>query len=251
MANLFIFWALTIGVLTAQAEDIRVEFLDTPEAVNADMCRTHQSDKSGHCGLGYTKRMITISVPTKLALIFLKQVEDAQAKNFYDTIGAKDFFHGHFFLKGPQTKYDSLNDYFSDVTAELFHSAEYNSRWWHEGNAGIDLKDRRPRSFMGWLDGTVQSAIELFPEGFKFSNSYESSGTIYSDEVLAVRPELSSHYILSNRYPDIFVTACKGDDCRTCEIDNQLLIVNEPTGRFLTKNGENLDFYLRCFYAKE
>lgn len=250
MTKLFIFFAVSCALSYSLAEDIRVDFLETREAVNADFCRTDDPNSYGDCGLGYKDRMVNIYVPDSVAKIILKQIDEARDKNFYDKIDNKDFFHGHLFLKGPRTQYASPRDYFNDITADLFHSAEYNNRWLKEAKTGIPVNERRPRSFVGWLDGTVQNAFELFPEGYPLTRNYESAGTIYPNEVQAIRPDLSSHTIHSNSYPGIFVTACKGEDCRTCEIDNQLLIVNEPTGRYLTKKGEKVDFYLRCFYPR-
>jgi hypothetical protein len=234
----------------AQAEDIRLEFLDTDEEIHKEMCRVHGEPIENDCGYPGRRKFINMYLPASLSKIILSHINKAKKSGYFVDFSYEDFFHGHFIVGGPRITFSSPEDFFSDIKLMLYHSAEFNNRWLGEARQGIPVEKRTPRSFIGWLDGSEEKAIDYVMRGVPNTliPFYEPAGTINSDYLVAAHPELSTHKEILATYVSagFSLTACKGTDCRVCHPFGEFYILEEPTGRFTTDDGKKIELYLRC-----
>ena len=210
----------------------RVEFVPAGPQVIAESCR-FEAPTSADC-IAPNGDEALIHFPEALNKVIQEHIGAAKAAGYFDELSLDDLFHGHALLATAQTTFATPGEYFSRISAIVYHSAEYNNRWL--------LGDRRPRSFIGRTDGShsVRPAIDLIPKGLPL-RGYERSGTVYQDEVGKAHPELSGlKYDAWGRAPALTVGLCFGGRCG-CVLEDMVYIVHEPDDR--------LDVYVRCTFA--
>jgi hypothetical protein len=97
-----------------------------------------------------------------------------------------DLYHCHLLIRHGAGNIESLGDLFANVAMILYHSDEHTVRW--RGEDGIlPLSKRRPRSIVGFLDGTIVPAATLMRSDL---SHYERDGSIHSDELAVEIPNL-------------------------------------------------------------
>lgn len=162
---------------------------------------------------------------------FVKQAMD---RGYAHDLNMQDFFHGHFIFKGPKTVYENPDEMLADITLYLFHSEEYTDRWWDQRKKGFPEDKMTPRSFVGWPDGKLQPAIEVVPRDIML-HKYESSGTIYAQDLVHARPELSDQPFYKSRgREDVEIKMPNGE---VCTFISQFYFLPSPSG---------LNIFLRC-----
>ena len=209
-----------------------VEILPAGPRVIAEGCR-FEAPTSSECSAP-NGDVALIHFPEVLGGAVEEHVRAAKAAGYFDALSFNDFFHGHALLVTDRTEFATPEDFFSQIRAIVYHSAEYTDRW----RAG----DRRPRSFVGWTGGShaVQPAIDLIPKAFRL-RQYESSGTIYQDEVGKAHPGFSSlKYDNWGRAARLTIGLCSRDQCG-CVLEDMVYILPRPDDR--------LDVYVRCAFA--
>jgi hypothetical protein len=227
--------------------DIPFEFIDGKTNVIKDFCRTEKPGLYNDCGFNQHQSMVAIYLPKSLGDIVLQHINVAKKASYYDELSHTDFFHGHF-LFANSISYDSADEFFSDITAILYHTAEYNGRWGQEEKLGIPPLERRQRSLLGFLDGNVAKAVDWVTPPFR--RGYIGSGTIYDTDIGMTHPELSGSNGQGKAAGPTAVKVCKSGECRVCEPFGQFNIIKTETGRFTTAEGEKIELYLRCFPVK-
>lgn len=75
----------------SQAEDIRVDFLDTPEEVHKEFCRTEKLSSFGDCG-ETAIRVITLYIPKSIGALIIAHIDQAKKDGFYDDLSPSRFF---------------------------------------------------------------------------------------------------------------------------------------------------------------
>lgn len=226
---LFSLW-LFLAEETAVAQS--VEFLPAGPQVDAESCR-FEAPASSLCAAPNGDEVL-IHFPESLERAIQAHVRAAKAAGYFDELSVEDLFHGHALLVTDSTAFVTPADYFSRIRAFVYHSAEYNNRW----RSG----DRRPRSFVGWIDEgrPVQPAIDLIPKSFRLRD-YQRSGAVNQDEIGKTHPELSSlKYDDWGRPPSLTIDL-SSEGHRICFLEDIFYIVPEPN--------ERLDIYVRCAFA--
>jgi hypothetical protein len=237
----------SVSLAQVSDSDVPVEFIDGEANVIKDFCRTEKPGLYNDCGFNQHRSMVAIYLPKNLGDIVLQHINVAKNASYYDELSHDDFFHGHF-LFARSANYGSANEFFSDITAILYHTAEYNDRWSQEEKLGLSPLERRQRSLLGFLDGNVAKAVDWVTPPFR--RGYISSGTIYDTDIGMTHPELSGNNGQGKAAGPTGVKVCKNGECRVCEPFGQFNIIKTDTGRFTTAAGEKIELYLRCFPVK-
>lgn len=250
MKRFLVFLLILASTSRILAEDLRIDVLDTPELVTKEYCRVAPISDTRDCGYLGRLKMLNVYLPQSISSAIISHINQAKKNAYYDEINQYDFFHGHFIVRGPRLNYTSMDDFISDVSVILYHSAEFNNRWLGEARQAIPAEKRRTRSFLGWLDGREEKAIDVVTAAGKNTKTinYETSGTIVSNELVSARPDLSNHAKIQEVFMmnSLNMNVCKGDKCYVCHPFGQFHIVKEPTGRFTLDNGDKVELYLRC-----
>jgi hypothetical protein len=231
--------------ITLAEEAPRVEILATQAERELEYCRTETEKAKYGCNTP-SYPVARISLPQVLGEKITAAIDHSLALSYADNLDLYDLFHGHFIFGGPQAHYESPSALLGDLRVVLFHSAEYLHRWAAERKAGIPIPQRRPRSFVTALDGRVEPAISWIRPGVVLQ-SYETAGTVYTDELVASRPELSSHrHHKTGGMERLYVKICQSGTCETCRVEPALYLIPSQRGSFLTAKGERLELYFRC-----
>ena len=149
-----------------------------------------------------------------------------------------DLYHAHI-LMAPNTRnvkeFGSPEELLSRMVGILYHSDEMLFRWRLE-DGDLSLEQRRPRSIIGYLDGTVAPAVGLLPEPL-IALDYEWSGTIHPDDLATAQPKLFD----SRR--NISVHTSSGSCLVNLQIDIGLSHGHEP---LIVVNDTDLKITLDC-----
>ncbi len=240
--NLIVFLLLSAA---AEAHS-RVEFLNTEAAIDQEYCRTEFPRKAKECYPPRYRQVSLVYLPDELGAVVAKHIGLAYGLGYYQDLKLEDLFHGHMIFRGPRDQYENPEELFGDLSVILYHSAEFQERWSEEGRRGLDLAQRTPRSFVGWPDGSAQKAIDLTKPGQKLK-SYALAGTIYTEELVEANPHLSAHKFTNfGGHQNLNVKICRGEECRTCEVQSMMLALPEAGGRFTGPRGERYELYFRC-----
>ncbi len=249
--------ALVVG--TAQAETIVIKKLETSDAIRNEYCRTSTGSAQRDCGMQYgEKRLDVIYLPLSLAQKIAEHIKSAFEKKYYFNLNKKDLFHGHFLNRGPHKIYKSAEEYFSDVKMILYHSQEYLNTW--QSIVGDDpfVPHEQQRSFVGYFDHSdhVEAAIDLidrnlYPKPYqpKDLKMYKVAGTIYTAE-LNRSVAVSLHDGSSTGESLNFYLETDSTDRSHCEIFQQIYILEEPGGRFVSPDGKTYDVVVHCKYRR-
>lgn len=186
--------------------------------------------------------------PQNLGNLISEHVNHMEAGGFFEEISDTDFYHGHLITNGVAEGSINLEDLRGKVTGILYHTAEHNGRWHEEGNEGLDVEDRNPRSLFGSVDGALWPAVHMIDFGVLKPNrfsSYAKSGTVFTEDLVTIYPNLSdrsysfgrpSHPILINwDFTDRFQKIYMGD---------QFLLKRKEGGEFKTDSGTSYNILL-------
>lgn len=232
----------------ASDEGARIEFLDTWEQVVANSCLTDPPGYFKDCGATRSK-MAAIYLPRRWAELVVRHVDESYHQGFASEVSPMDLFHGHLIMKNKGAVVTNVDELYEGFQALVYHSAERIGRWEKEGRQGIPFDQRNPRSYVGWLDGMTQKAIDLMTPGIRLK-SYETAGTIYTEEVVQARPELVNDVADWTNFggsPLLQLNACRPNaGCQVCKFDWVANIAKMPNGRFVTSKGERVDVFSRC-----
>ncbi len=239
-------------------DEIVIKKLVGVEDLKSEYCRVQTSPTlDEQCGWQSDVTAIDlIYLPQNLAEKIARHVVSAYEKNYYFDLNKRDFFHGHLLMRGPRTVYSSPEDYFSDARLVLYHSQEYISTW--KGIEGFDpfVPHEQQRSFVGWF-GEQQDVVpaidlidrSLYSEPYTLGTlrGYRNSGTIYMKDLNAsVHESLHDH----DGARLILNMQSRPNSETKCEIFQQIFILEESTGRFVSPDGKRFDITLQCKYRR-
>lgn len=248
---------LTLGEAHAN-EAIVVKKLVTPEELKAEYCRIETLSSIGD-NCGRPSDVVAVDVvylPLSLAEKIAGHVRSAYQKNYYFNLNKEDFFHGHLLARGPQMVYASPAEYFADVRLILYHSQEYINTW--ESIEGFDpfVPHQNQRSFVGRFaeDLEVIPAIDLidrslYPPPYTMGTlrGYRNVGTIYmSDLNKSVQESLHDY---NETHLNFYIQSGKNPG-ETCEIFQQIYLLEDAKGRFESPDGKKYDITLHCRYRR-
>lgn len=238
---------------------IVVKKLRTVEQITAEYCRiktaTYLDDQCGRPS--DVLAMDVVYLPLSMAAKIADHVRSAYDKKYYFNLSLKDFFHGHLLARGPRVVYTSPADYFSDVQLILYHSQEYLSTW--EEIEGYDpfVPHEQQRSFVGWF-GENQEVIpaidlldrSLYPKPYTMSTlrGYRGSGTVYMKDLNASVKQSLHNY--DGTRIDFYMQG-SDDMQKKCEIFQQIYLLEESGGRFVSPDGKRYDITLHCRYLRD
>jgi hypothetical protein len=98
-----------------------------------------------------------------------------------------DLYHAHLVLRpGAPEQFPSSAALCAAVVVVLYHSDEMLVRW-RLDDGDLPVARRRPRSIVGFPDGSVVAASSLFADPYALPD-YESSGTVHLSELARERP---------------------------------------------------------------
>lgn len=225
----------------AQANEIHIEPLRSEVQINEYYCKvttgTPANLKREPCFTPNRFPMDIIYLPETVGRKIVSHIDSAWQRKMYLNVDKSDFFHGHPITKGPQTTYESPQEYLENLVGVLYHSAEYTDRWRY------DTSDPKiPRSFIGRMDEFfVVAAIDLMLPDASLWN-YKDSGTIYLEQLLESQKSWSKH----TGKEKIFMKTGIGE--KPCEVLNSIHFIEDPKGRFRLESGEIIELIMECKY---
>jgi len=237
------------------AEPALVKKIRGHENVVKEYCRVETGMHFDGCGARFNlEKLDLLYVPKDMGERILAHIRQAYSGGYYKNLNKKDFYHGHFISRGPQTEYSGAEEYFNDLSAILYHSREFLFDSWKPIGADENIRAGRvPRSFVGWFDKDIpelKPAIDLIAPGVVLSRSYKGSGTIYTGEVTESVPGLTSrNYSSSARPEDLFIKTGEGGE--SCKIFDMPFILADPVGRFMSPDGVRFEVFLHCRYSSD
>jgi len=254
--SFFIFLSATAAI----SENIVLKKMVTEQELVAEFCRIESlSSRNDRCGFSsYITSIDVLRLPYSLAAKIAAHVESAFAKKYYFNLDKQDFFHGHFLNRGPQTTYMSPQEYFADVRLVLYHSQEYLPHAW-EAIEGFDpfVPHKNQRSFVGGMgeDLSVIPAIDLIdrslylpPYDVSTLRSYRNAGTIYTWELnQSVKESLHEH---KGNHLSLYMWTSEAAE-KKCEIFEQIYILEDASGRFVSPDGKRYDMTMHCRYYRK
>jgi hypothetical protein len=237
---------------TASAETIQIISYKTSEEIDSYYCKTTTGSEASliqnPCSTPNYFPFELIYVPEKLGRAILAHLESARSQKYFHELSRSDFFHGHPLRSGATDSYSSPVEFFNSIEAMLYHSEEYTSYWYQQSFQEPDSLKRSPRSFYGWnkeedlLSGVFPAVAILTPTSIP--KQYDSSGTIYSEQVIeGLNNMFSSDLRYSN---NVFIKTC--ETCQPCKVLDQIYILKDEKGRFLTKSQERVELFIQCKY---
>lgn len=240
-------------------ETIVIKKLRTVEEITAEYCRIKTSSYlDDQCGRpSDVLAMDVVYLPQMMAAKIAEHVRSAYDKNYYFNLSLKDFFHGHLLARGPRVVYTSPADYFSDVRLILYHSQEYLSTWQEIEGYDPFVPHEQQRSFVGWFgeNQDVTPAIDLidrslYPKPYTMSTlrGYRGSGTVYMKDLNASVKESLHNY--DGTRIDFYMQASDNLG-KNCEIFQQIYLLEESAGRFVSPDGKRYDITLHCRYLRD
>jgi len=185
---------------------------------------------------GYLK----IYIPERFGRIMEKHIRRMHVLGNFEKFGLDDFDHGHIiFRQGFNNRASGLDAWLDQAESILYHTQELNDAWKIQDKEGIPIPERKARSIIGYLDGTIRPAnaaydlSELTPEALQL---FETAGTvcamhIYDYHGLYAKIMNSEIFYFNEKYFP----------------DNLLEVREYPRGRFLLENGKRFDIFIRLY----
>jgi hypothetical protein len=123
-----------------------------------------------------------IYVPDWFGRMVANHVSLMYQASLFKSIGETDFNHGHLLIQKNVRHdhgYASPEDFFRDVAAILYHTAEGIGRWRKEAAEGVPADLRTPRSILG-KRGTIDPHLKKYS---LYPKEFEIVGTVNSLEI--------------------------------------------------------------------
>jgi hypothetical protein len=235
-----------IETMKASAEPLPYQLLRTQDQLDAEYCGNdyHVVVEKSPCS-PHDSQTLKIPFPETYARLVAAHVRRIEEKAYFKTMDPADFFHGHLIIYGKTKHYASLDDLLSDVTAYLYHTAEYNNRW-EDAEGRLPVAKKTPRSLVGKPDGSLMLAIKAVDPAKLRGSSYTDFGTIFSGDLVESNPKLSRLSYNFGQSEDVTMDFNADGRAITCTIDSQFYIRPSADGRFSLANGQRYDIYALC-----
>jgi hypothetical protein len=116
-------------------------------------------------------------------------IEQMLAEGYAQSLSWDDLYHGHIMVKrGEEDCYGSLDELLGRTEVILYHTAEHNYRW---GSGATPPEQKIPRSVIGFMDGTIEPAIDFVgQENLESDLRYVVYGTVGIEDIVQKRPDL-------------------------------------------------------------
>ncbi len=251
-----------LSLVQVHAENILIKKLQTVGEIRAEYCRisTGSGTYGPDCGMQYgEERLDVIYLPLEMAQKIVGHIQSAFDKKYYFNLSKKDLFHGHLLARGPQTLYQTAEEYLSDARLILYHSQEYLNNWVDIEGPTPFVSHEQQRSFVGWFSEAsgVDAAIDLINPNLLlqanrpqfFLRGYKEQGTIYLNELNDSVKESLHDYSYGGPQLSFYL---KSDEPSTnqCELFQMIYILEDAQGRFVSADGKRFDMTLHCRYRR-
>ena len=186
-------------------------------------------------------------MPISLANLVHQHILLMEERGSFEEISKKDFFHGHLIqktLKSPVSR----DKFEQEVSAILYHTAEYNRRWKSEAPKRPDHEQRNQRSLIGWPNRILDPAIQWIRlDDLRTGRKriYHIAGTIYASDIVEQNPHLS--VLDYSRHPNkrmrkILIEFKEG--LFELYVSEYFLVLQKSDGRFKLTDGTRYEIYL-------
>ena len=225
-----------------------LSWLDDETAVVAEYCRVGNPFSHDTCTVA-RGTLVLIQVPETLGRAIEEHLKEAFFRGWTTGLGEDDLFHGHVILGGPRLGYSSPDDFFSDVKVLLYHADEGGGRRTPGDDEDKPWSQRPQRSFMGWPDGSAQTALSYAGPQVALPG-FERSGTIYSDAIAESHLGLTADRLYGGgNNDDITVDVCRDGKCGPCHLNTMMMLAPAADGRWSAPDGVRYDAYFRCNFT--
>jgi hypothetical protein len=224
----------------------RYQLLRTQAEVDAEYCGNdfHVIQEKSPCS-PHDSQTLRIPFPEDFASLIAGHVRRMEENGYFKSMDPSDFFHGHLIIYGKTKQYASLEDALADVTAYLYHTAEYNNRW-EDAEARLPIAKKTPRSLVGKPDGSLVLAIKTVDPAKLHGTGYKDFGTIYSGDLVESNPKLSRLSYNFGQSEDVSMDFDAHGRRITCTLDSQFYVRPDAGGRFSLEDGRKYDVYALC-----
>ncbi len=170
-----------------------------------------------------------------------------QERGYFEEISKRDFFHGHLIHKTFEDQV-SRDEFEKEVSAVLYHTAEYNRRWEIESSERPNPEQRTQRSIIGWPNGSLDPAIKRIDlNDLKTGRKrlYHLAGTIYVTDIVEQNPHLSvlDYSRRSDERMRKILTEFKNGFFELY-VSEYFLVLQKSDGRFQLTEGTHYEIYM-------
>lgn len=131
-----------------------------------------------------------ISVPSAPAALMARHMEAIERVGWAHVVPG-DLYHAHLVLSprvAARTRFHSVEELFAGSAVILYHADEQLRRW-RLDDGDLPTSEKRPRSIIGYPDGSIIPAASLFVDPEAELTHYSWYGTIRSDELAHTFPD--------------------------------------------------------------
>lgn len=260
LAVLFSTWVLASDQVIHQSDRVinqevkipgstaKITFLKTKQAVKEAYCshEYYYVFKGSSCESDDMQRL-KIELPKAYGDMIFKHVTQLWKQEAFAKLDLSDFFHGHLIVLGSKQGYASIEEVFSELTAIVYHTHENDNYWEDQAE---EPEDKKQRSFVGWLDGRLESAINVVSQDNLRGRNYLFFGTIYSSDLVRQMPNLSRLNFNFGQVtmPQLHLTDAQtwGDTPFTCSPDSMFYVLPDKDGPYEIPELGRFAIYLFC-----